>query len=308
VNQYIAVAVESVLPDIKRHLVLFDKIAVVHTQDRDWTFRTKDSSLAADLDWLESKGVVFRVEEFLNQECGFEFARRRKGDRRKGVFIVPVKIPRQKIGEMRHDLLGLPFLEKFDGKTIRDISAGFDDLSCRWEAQRLAGSMDVRAVSLFPPRPEVTELLGINTAQGDVLRVVLKDIPEPSALTSLDEILEFRQEPESKEKIFAFRRWVQSMITKRVPEKEIGEELEWLTHQYEEYMRLHRLKIRRGVIEIVITTTAKIAEDLVKIRWGDLSRSLFSLSHRKLELMEAELNAPGRELAYLIHARKALSS
>lgn len=306
-DEYVGVAPQSVLAGIKRHLVFFDKIAVVHAHDRDWTFRTEDPSLAADLDWLENKRVVFRVEEFLNQECGFEFVRRPRGDRRKGVFIRPAKVPKHKIEEMRHDLLGLPFLKKFDGKTIREINAGIDDLSCRWEAQRLSSAMDVRAVSLLPPRPEISELLGISTTAGDVLRVVLKGIPEPSDVTSLEDVLQFRQQSESKEKLFAFRRWVQTMIDKRLPEREIAEELEWMIHQYEEYIRLQKLKVDRGIVEIVVTTTAEVAEDLVKIRWGTLSNRLFVLGHRKIDLMEAELKAPGREIAYVVHAREVFS-
>jgi len=41
--------------------------------------------------------------------------------------------------------------------------------------------------------------------------------------------------------------------------------LEWLVHQYEEHMRFHELKFKRGVLEIVVTIAAEIAEDWVKI-------------------------------------------
>ena len=50
-----------------------------------------------------------------------------------------------------------------------------------------------------------------------------------------------------------------------------SQELEWLVHQYEEHMRSHELKFKRGVLEIVVTIAAEIAEDLVKIRLGELS-------------------------------------
>ncbi len=39
------------------------------------------------------------------------------------------------------------------------------------------------------------------------------------------------------------------------------------------HMRSHELKFKRGVLEIVVTIAAEIAEDLVKIRLGELSSS-----------------------------------
>ena len=73
------------------------------------------------------------------------------------------------------------------------------------------------------------------------------------------------------------------------------------------HMRSHELKFKRGVLEIVVTIAAEIAEDLVKIRLGELSRLPFTLSHRKIDLLEAELKARGREIAYVVHARKQFS-
>ena len=55
--EYIAVAPESLFSGIKRQLLLFDKVAVVH-DDRDWRFREKNPSLAADFDWLENNGLI----------------------------------------------------------------------------------------------------------------------------------------------------------------------------------------------------------------------------------------------------------
>jgi hypothetical protein len=84
--------------------------------------------------------------------------------------------------------------------------------------------------------------------------------------------------------------------------------LEWLLYQYEEHMRLHHMKVNRGVLETIITTVAECVEDVLKIRWGKVANSLFALRHQHLALLEAELKAPGREVAYIIKARNTFSS
>jgi hypothetical protein len=53
--------------------------------------------------------------------------------------------------------------------------------------------------------------------------------------------------------------------------------------------------------------TAEALEDLAKIKWGKLTERLFT-RHRKVDMLEAELSAPGREIAYVVKARKSFAS
>jgi len=332
--EYVAVTSPSLLSNIKRQLVLFDRVAVVHG-DIDWDFREENPSLAADLDWLENQGIVFRAKDFLEQGCGLVFTTTnneggsvlgvgmaKEGEVQnirvkfaqlpkyngKGELILRSAGEKQKVALPEDHIIGqqLPraFSQRVPRVTFTEVMEGMDDLACRLEAQNIATSMNVHAVSLSSPHPLISDLLGVKAGPGDVVRVSVNNMPEPSDTTSLEEIVRFRQDPESKNKMVRLRRWVQTMMTKELSENEVTEELEWLVHQYEEHMRFHEMKFKRGVLEIVVATVAEIAEDLVKIRLGKLSRLPFTLSHRKIDLLEAELKAPGREIAYVVHARK----
>jgi len=65
-------------------------------------------------------------------------------------------------------------------------------------------------------------------------------------------------------------------------------------------MKLHKMKVYPGFIESVVTVTPEILENLAKIKLSKVARALFFFKHKKINLMEAELKAPGRDLAYLI--------
>lgn len=91
-------------------------------------------------------------------------------------------------------------------------------------------------------------------------------------------------------------------------EREIAEEIEWLLNEYQAHMRLHRMKITTGTLETVVVAVAEVAENLAKLKFGALAKSLFVLKHRSLELAEAERQAPGRELAYISRAREHFGS
>jgi hypothetical protein len=80
---------------------------------------------------------------------------------------------------------------------------------------------------------------------------------------------------------------------------EIEQKLEYLLHDYAEYMKLHSLKIKQGFLETFLTTSGELIDNLVKIKWGKVAETMFTIQHRKLALLEAEMSAPGREIAYV---------
>lgn len=298
-SKLIGVAPPSALQDIKRQLLLFDQLAITHDK-KDWKFRSKDPSLAADLDWLENEGIVFKSYETANIELGFEIVPQKKGQ---GVLLRPTQAPkRNQEGEIVEPL-GLRLASKLRNRIVRDLIPIFEDFLCRLECEHLRSSRDAEAVSIRSPFPEVSETFGIKTGKGYVSRVVIKEMPEPSDAVSLERILEFRQNPETKAKMLALRRWIRNTATKQLSQNEIAEELDWLISEYQQHMRLHDMKYSRGTLEIVVKTIGELAEDLAKFRFGKISTLPFALSHRRIDLLEAELKAPGREIAYVVHAR-----
>ena len=67
------------------------------------------------------------------------------------------------------------------------------------------------------------------------------------------------------------------------------------------YARLSRTAF--GPLKTVVVTTADVLEGLAKFNWSSAAKALFAVSERKAALMQAEQNAPGREIAYIVYAR-----
>lgn len=186
--------------------------------------------------------------------------------------------------------------------TVSELLDALQDIVCRMECETLRRSGEVDAVSLRKPSPRVV-IPSERVSLGDVHSVVINVMPQPSETTPLESILDFRRDPEAKRKLLALRRWMAGMSRAHASPRELVDELQWLLSEYEMHMRVHKMKIRKGVVETIITGAAELAEDFVKIKWGKLAKIPFVLSARKIELLEAELRAPGREIAYVEHAR-----
>jgi predicted ATPase len=130
-------------------------------------------------------------------------------------------------------------------------------------------------------------------------------MPLPDEQTSWEAILEFRNDSESIERLRALRVWARKFsATGNVPSlSELKDEIETLLDEYEQHMRVHKMSVNKGALETVVTITGAVAENLAKLKFGELAKLPFILRQRRLDLLKAELQAPHRELAFISMAR-----
>jgi hypothetical protein len=137
----------------------------------------------------------------------------------------------------------------------------------------------------------------------DIVRVVLKALPIPDENTSWEQIIDYRNDSDTAGKFLALRRWITTTARAQIPANELEEELEWLLFDYQRHLNLHKLKTNWGAFETIVTVGAEFLENIARIRWGKAAKLLFTLKHRKVDLMEAEMKAPGAEVAYIVKSR-----
>jgi hypothetical protein len=136
----------------------------------------------------------------------------------------------------------------------------------------------------------------------NVLSVALKALPAFHEDCAWDAILDFKSE--LKDKQWGLRRWLHSVATKNLTEAEVQDELEWLLNEYTKAMTIHHIKAAQSFVDVFVISPLEIIENLVKFNWGKIAKGVLSVKKRKVELMEAEMKAPGRECAYVFDARK----
>jgi hypothetical protein len=137
-----------------------------------------------------------------------------------------------------------------------------------------------------------------------VLKTIVKNLPVPDEDTPWEAITDFRSDPQSRHRYLALRHWAHEVANSRMTGRELEDKLEWLISDYEQHMRIHRMKYRRGVLETVVTVAAEILENALKLRLGKLAKGIFSYKEHRIALLEAEMKAPGREIAYIVAARQ----
>lgn len=141
-----------------------------------------------------------------------------------------------------------------------------------------------------------------------VLSIVLNSFPSPDDSVPFEEIIQYQKDSSTKKNIRRLRNWMNKAAKGLTSKKELEDEVLTMLDDYETHLKLAKMKYRKGVLEILVTTPLEIAEDLVKFKWSNISKSIFKLKQNKIKLIEEELKAPGREVAHIAHSRSNFTS
>ena len=136
----------------------------------------------------------------------------------------------------------------------------------------------------------------------DIVTFAIESLPTPDDSCAWEDVFDFKEE--MKAKLWGFRRFLYSLATKRQTEAEIKDDIEWSLNEYAKAMEIHHLKAGNSFMEVYVIPVVEVLEDLAKFNWSKVAKGALSVKKRRIELMEAEMKAPGREVAYVFDARK----
>jgi hypothetical protein len=137
-----------------------------------------------------------------------------------------------------------------------------------------------------------------------VIRITLREFPAPSDATPWESIQDFRKDQSARDKFWELKRWINKTGKAGLKEYEVMDELGSLMSDYNQCVKLHKMKTQASVLEVLVTTTVGVAEDLVKFKWSSAAKSLFKVGRENIALMEDERSMPGKEVAYIADAWK----
>jgi hypothetical protein len=282
--------------NIKTHLLVFNKLAVAALDKTIDSFSRVGpgslSSRAADLRWLRDQGVVIDAGEIpdtlLSQNIEAAALDEQRAELASALSseVVPDAIGKFLVVGYRLLAVKLREVDGFDAVPVVNATesvllAYADPFGARCDTERR-----------------------IRSSKEHVLHVVMRAVPEPTEDTSLEQILEFRADEAARRAFSRLRVWMSQIAKGNLNPLEAAEQLESALFDYEAYMHLHKMKTTRGKIESIVMTTAEVGESLALLKFSTAAKMMFDIRSREVELMEAEMKAPGREVAYLSMIRK----
>ncbi len=140
--------------------------------------------------------------------------------------------------------------------------------------------------------------------KSDVVQIIINQLPLPDSATPWEQIIDYKNDPSTKNNILALRRWISKISSENLSSAEIDDELQWLMNEFRSHIKLHKMKTNTETLETIVKAPLEIIEDLIKLKISKIPEPFFALKKRQISLMEAELNTPGREIAYLIKTKE----
>lgn len=173
----------------------------------------------------------------------------------------------------------------------------FGDLWTRFHAELMRLSV---GDNLYLPILYRSRILDSGLAsRARIVRVVFEALPLPDADTPWQAINDWRHDPEAAEKYRLLRAWIARFARENPSSVDVEEELVSNLATYQRYMAVQHKKMSRTRLEAIVLPVAEIAEDALHLRLSKAASRLFGLFREEVTLLESELSAPGREVAYI---------
>lgn len=319
---------QDIAANLKQQALLFDQIGITNL---GFTFRTPvEQQWDNDLSWLQENGLIFTIpyppkkDEINtdNEQINYWFNllelqnanismimetmldKARKANIKKANKTGYKIVDGAALKKWSDDLFGkIPVprstLQVFGEKIIQ-----IESIALRVLALQLESLTPVTAVSLLPlystlPHPTLSSDFP-KIPKHDVVRIIINKLPIPSETTPWEAILDYRNDPETQKSLHALRRWIRKLSSENISPVEISDELETLIDEYQGHMKLHKMKANTETLEVILKIPFEILENLLKIKFSKIPEPFFAIKKRQISLMEAEINAPGREIAYIL--------
>ena len=137
--------------------------------------------------------------------------------------------------------------------------------------------------------------------KANVYRVLIDSFPIPDETVPLVDVIQYRNEESNRRNLLKLRVWATNISERNLSEKEIAEEIELLILENKHEMKLAGMKYKNAKLEFLLKMFPGSVEKILKLSISELFDPVFKLRSEKISLLEAENQAKGNELAYIIN-------
>lgn len=332
-NEYVGVMspFDLMKTSLKKEAIFFDKIAIPNiTND----FFLKDLLLACpirSIEYLIDSGIIIDpVKKYIGEnnyikKIGKDIHQDRliEIENIKNRLAKELSIPLQTypVSNLEQLFKNLPknlsliagrFIDavKFQyGVPISKISSFLALYSNQLEYDRRGIAIDLRCnngVNAFPLYPENIALNGdFPVGKDEIVNLIFEQLPEPDYDTvGWEQIIDYRSDPETKKFLIFIRNWATNVSKGTLTSGEIIEQMQYSCAKYEEHINLHKIKLNYGSLETLMMIPAEMIEGVLRLKPTKIVKAIFKFKRQKVQLLEKEINAPGRDLAYVLKSKE----
>ncbi len=145
-----------------------------------------------------------------------------------------------------------------------------------------------------------------------VLNIIMSQLPVlDNSDINIDALVDFLKDEQTQVKrrrLFSWQNDIENKIESGSLKLEhLPDLIATLIDDYKSHVELSELNYKYGKIEVLLVVVSNILSGLTLLGLPTAVKNLIEFKKRKVELLKSEIEAPGRELAYIAYAHKKLS-
>lgn len=312
--------------DIKRDLLIFDKLFIVGL--KEWKEVFEQKLFKNHMELLKNKGLIslndfviydglLLMNKIVSDKFGswenyyaktknenIEFRNHNLEylvDEGKVIFEYDTLTNGSKTKDFHENIT--PIIESKIEKNKNSDTNDFLQLSnlCHdLKTRILASSYDNSNFTVIPCDLSIYEIKDITNIKAETYNLILEDFPIVNIdNVSWEQIFNFKNDQEIYNSIWGLRNWITNISKSNKSINEIEEEYRYLKNKYEQAIKIHRLKTGNSIFQTTIQTSAELLENIAKLKLRKMTELLFKFKENKISLMESELKSEGNQFSYL---------
>jgi len=286
----------------KQDLLLFDDVVVLGLEEQIEEAESIDPQTAANAIYLAEKGVLHTAPS-TNWEI-----------RTNPHFVQPLieKLNGDDLPEETEALLRLVSSAGHPSNPIDSRLPPGGEAVISW----LLNVMGASTVPLLEHRPSAADWdrlrqslwlppsLVESGTDDTLLEVVLDKMPIPGPDVPLHEVLDFSQDPETIRRRRRLLRALERAEIEGTSPETFNLNLEDALSSYQDHMKLADMRSRTSALRVLVDASLGVVEELVHLSPRGALNAVFEYRKLRADRFEAELKAPGGEVAYIYDAEQ----
>ncbi|HET7119264.1 MAG TPA: hypothetical protein VFI29_22405 [Hanamia sp.] len=242
-----------------------------------------------NIDFLGNKGLL----EITNLTSQLEISVNK--DDRNAVIVENLFSKLSNFGQNYND-----FLRTKKPELLKVIMDGFIELSDNTTRLYCIKKIIEGNTSNFPILHRIDSLNNVTTVDKNyVVKFILSQIPEPEDDVSWEQLLDFRDDLDTKTKYFTLMDWINQISKTNLEPSEFEEKYNQLFYDYLNQYKIHKIKHKSSIIEVLVNGTVEFIENALTLKFSKITKGFFQVFKANTTLIESEQNIRGRELAYI---------
>lgn len=191
------------------------------------------------------------------------------------------------------------FENNFEENYLTTLS--IEDIESRINALELSKKFN----SEFYPVLKSDKFFEEKEKKREIIHFVLSNIPEPDENTPWEAIIDFRKDDDVRNKYLKLISWINNIAISNLSANDIKDEYEHLYSDYIRAYKLHNIKYRNSLLEVLIPAGAAllIGEPFSGLK---LASEYISMKLKSVSILEEEGKLPGNEIAYIYKVNQKL--